>query len=150
VPDGYPTIQAAVDSARAGDTVFVKKGIYSENVIIDKSVLLIGEEGKTTIIEGIPYSRYGPQFVIRVSADAVTISGLTITGNNIVGIWVENIGSIQQPSGCRITGNIIENNTEGIRSFGGDTLVISENNITGNTEYGVYLNSSNSPFQETT
>jgi hypothetical protein len=30
VPDDYPIIQAAVGSAFAGDTVFVRKGTYQE------------------------------------------------------------------------------------------------------------------------
>jgi pectin methylesterase-like acyl-CoA thioesterase len=30
VPDQYPTIQAAVNNATAGDTIFVKKGTYNK------------------------------------------------------------------------------------------------------------------------
>jgi nitrous oxidase accessory protein len=146
VPDGYATIQDAIDSARAGDTVFVKKGIYNEALTIDKPLSLIGEESRDTIIIN-RYQRFAPQFAIQVSADRVTISGFTIRDSQ-VGIWVETIGSIQQPSGCKIIGNNIVNNTEGIRSFGGDTLIISENNITGNAEYGIYPNSSNSTISE--
>ena len=99
VSDGYSTIQSTIDNARAGDTIFVKKGIYNATFTIDKPLSLISEDSKTTIIAGISYSRYGPQSVIRVSADRVTISGFTIRDNNIVGIWLENIGSIHKPSG---------------------------------------------------
>jgi nitrous oxidase accessory protein len=142
VPDGYATIQDAIESARAGDTVFVRKGIYNEALTIDKPLSLVGEESQDTIIIN-RYQRYGPQFVIRVSADRVTISGFTIKGAE-VGIWVETIGSIHQPSGCRIIGNNLVNTSNGIHSFGGDSLVISENNITGNIEYGIYHSSSSS------
>jgi parallel beta-helix repeat protein len=143
VPDDYATIQDAVDNASPGDTVFVKEGIYNESFTIDKPLSLVGEESGKTIIISPPYSRYGPQSAVRVSAESVTISGFTIKGAQ-VGIWVETIGSIHQPSGCRIVGNNIINNTIGVHSFGGDNLSISENNITGNSEYGIYYSSSNS------
>lgn len=32
VPDDYPTIQNAIDSADEGDTLYVKNGTYCENV----------------------------------------------------------------------------------------------------------------------
>ncbi len=50
VPDDYPTIQAAIDNANAGDTVFVKEGTYNETIVITKSISLIGEERETTVI----------------------------------------------------------------------------------------------------
>lgn len=42
VPDEYPTIQSALDTAEAGDTVVVSQGTYHEKIIIDKAVNLIG------------------------------------------------------------------------------------------------------------
>ncbi|MCI5159570.1 MAG: hypothetical protein D3906_14300, partial [Candidatus Electrothrix sp. AUS1_2] len=42
VPDEYPTIQSALDTAEPNDTVIVNKGIYKEKIIIDKAVNLIG------------------------------------------------------------------------------------------------------------
>ena len=44
VPDDYPAIQAAVDNATAGDTIIVRDGTYTENVIVRKSISLRGIE----------------------------------------------------------------------------------------------------------
>ena len=60
VPTDYPTIQAAVDAARDGDTVIVKPGVYRENVVVTRSVSLIAEAGQSglesdilkTVIDG--------------------------------------------------------------------------------------------------
>ena len=38
VPGDYPTIQAAITAASNGDTIIVAAGLYTENVVIDKSL----------------------------------------------------------------------------------------------------------------
>ena len=74
VPDDQPTIQQGVDAASSGDTVYVRSGTYYEHVTIDKSLTLQGEDRETTIIDG-----GGSGKVIYVTANHVTISGLTVT-----------------------------------------------------------------------
>lgn len=120
VPDDYSTIQAAIDAASAGDTIFVKKGVYNQgNIRINKEISLIGEDPLTTCINLAPswieYSNPDPFDVgqmphyddaIRIEANDVRLSGFTI--NNTVSIN----GGLSVVSGNRvhIIGNIILNN----------------------------------------
>ncbi len=94
VPDDYPTISDALIAAADGDTICVKKGTYKEGtLVINKTVTLIGEDPKTTIIQdpwltphwdpsSSPFPPPKPT-TIQVKADDTTISGFTITGNAI-------------------------------------------------------------------
>ena len=52
VPDDFLTIQAAVANASPGDTVFVRSGSYRGGIVIDKPILLRGEDAKTTTVFG--------------------------------------------------------------------------------------------------
>ncbi len=130
VPDDYQTIQEAIGNATAGDTVFVKKGIYKENVIVDKSVSLLGEDSEETVIEGQVYG-YGPFCTIRIQANNVEISGFTITGT-LTGIATDG-----NPYGCKIIGNNIEDNFDTGIFSNGENADISGNNITDNHGYGI-------------
>ena len=51
VPDAFPTIQAAIDAASPGDTVFVKPGTYTETLRIKDGVSLKGENREQTIVQ---------------------------------------------------------------------------------------------------
>ena len=50
--EDFTNIQDAIDFADEGDIVFVYSGTYYENVIINKSINLEGEDMDTTIIDG--------------------------------------------------------------------------------------------------
>ncbi len=74
-PGNYTTVQAAIDGASPGDTVFVYHGRYVENVVVGKTISLVGEGRDRTIIDG----GLGSTSVIRVTADWVNVTGFTVT-----------------------------------------------------------------------
>ncbi|MDO5576184.1 MAG: hypothetical protein Q4F84_03825, partial [Fibrobacter sp.] len=84
VPTDIKTIQDCIDKAEEGDTVFVKKGIYREQLTLKDNVSLIGESATETILRGAGYG------VMVTGADNALISGFTIENGN-VGIRCSNV-----------------------------------------------------------
>ena len=74
VPDDYPTIQDAINAANPEDVVYVKAGTYNENIVVDKTLSLIGEDANRTIIDGNRKNRD----VVKIKANSVTFKGFTI------------------------------------------------------------------------
>lgn len=143
VPDDFATIQEAINNATKGDTVFVKSGVYHDLALINKSISLIGENKDTTIIDSI-----GIESRVYIEANDVTVTGFTIKNADSHGIRLGLIhfeaDSIYQPVRCKIAGNNIMNNFEGINVQGGSEHIISENNIIGSHSHGILLSSSKS------
>ncbi|WP_229395562.1 NosD domain-containing protein [Methanosarcina sp. DH1] len=84
VPTDSGSIQAAIDSAAAGDTIFVKSGTYYEHLTINKPITLQGEDKNTTIIDGS-----GSGNVIYTNGfNNLVISDITVKNGNI-GIYLE-------------------------------------------------------------
>ncbi len=54
VPDDFSTIQAAIDAAAAGDTVFVKAGEYDEHIVFKNGITLRGEGREQTVVRMVP------------------------------------------------------------------------------------------------
>ncbi len=82
VPQNVSTIQAALNSCSAGDTVLVSPGTYNENIIWPNtsSICLMSEYGRdTTIIDGS-----GTASVIKLTSidSSTVISGFTIRNGN--------------------------------------------------------------------
>jgi parallel beta-helix repeat protein len=117
-PGNYSKILDAINAANDGDTVFVYHGIYYENLVVYKSIHLIGENKETTIIDG-----QGKADGVRLTDNNITISGFTVQHGNEVGIFMlaENI---------TVTGNILASN--GIDIW----LCYSYNTITDNVLLG--------------
>jgi nitrous oxidase accessory protein NosD len=71
IPDDYSTIQEAINAANNGDTIFIREGIYSENITINKPISLKGENPDLSIITG----------QIKVTTGTVEVDSITIDGS---------------------------------------------------------------------
>ena len=161
----YSRIKDAINDSSDGDTVYVydDSSPYYENLFVDKSINLIGENKETTVIDGNNIEL----IVVYVCTDWVTISGFTIQNSKHMS-WVQDGGIVLGDkdiivryttitnniitsnegsgiySGFRtywniITDNIIINNGVsgiGIMSY---CSIISGNNISSNNEFGIAL-----------
>jgi parallel beta-helix repeat protein len=118
------TIQEGIENASSNNTVFVYNGIYYENVIVNKTITLLGEDKNTTIIDA---NNVGG--VVTVIADNITIEGFTIQN---AGYHANGI--ITHSSGNFFTGNkILDNSNVGIwLDEGSSSNTISQSYITGN------------------
>jgi hypothetical protein len=124
----YPTIQAAVDAAHAGDTITIGTGTFAGGVTITKSLGLHGSGAASTVIRGgdhvLTIGAYGA-----ASEPTVSISGVTVTGGlarsspvsvplfGKAGAWAAG-GGIEIPPGAHLAD--------------GGTVTISDSVITGN------------------
>jgi len=130
----YTKIQDAINNATDGDTIFVDSGTYFEHLLINKTINLIGENKKTTIIDG-----NSTKTVIYISADKVTISGFTIQNSGFYfysGIHIDSNDN-------NISENIIKNNNWGVFITGSSNNSINSNIIHNNFVYGLYLSIAN-------
>ena len=141
-PGNYSSIQVAIDDANPGDTVFVydDSSPYYENVVIDKTINLIGEDKNTTIVDGDTTSDGVPDGdCITISANGVTIDGFEIK-NGYSGIIGETDNSV-------IKNNIIHDNLNyngyngmGICFWGdNDDNQILNNEIYNNDRQGIFI-----------
>jgi len=118
-PNNYTKIQDAIDNASDGDTVFVYGGTYYENLNVNKSIMLEGEDNSITIIDG-----KDKEYVVEVSVDGVTVNHFTITGPNYVvgGLFVHSSHNI-------ISNNIMSVIDHGIIIEGGKKNIVNKNNL---------------------
>jgi parallel beta-helix repeat protein len=132
VPANFSTIQGAIDNASAGTVIYVLNGTYNEDVVINKSVSLIGIDRDLTIIRGFRSSH-----VLSITANNVLVRNFTIMKS---GISLGESGIRLASSGNVINHNNItnENTDMGIFCYSSNNNVISDNVISGNKN-GFYL-----------
>lgn len=124
---GYTTIQAAVNNATPGDTIFVYNGTYYEHVNVTKTLSLVGQNRDSTVIDGGSNGT-----VVRSNASNTRIGGFTIrNGGSYPGIFINN------SNGNSISDNKIVNNGDGIRLEYSSNNFIFGNVIESNIYYGI-------------
>lgn len=125
------TIQAAVDAANSGDTVFVYSGYYAENVWIDKTINLTGEDKNNTIVDG------GLNLdTVTIFANWVNVSGFTIIKGNPAGVYITSFSLYNT-----VENNIISDNFDsGVQIYWySDHNTIANNTIFNNSNCGVLI-----------
>src|SRR3990172_2518494 len=130
VRDNYNTIQDAIDSALAGDTVIVREGEYPENIKVTKPLTIKSEKGPDkTIVKAAKSGE--PVFYISEMKN-------NKTPQNRNGIFLYSSND-----------NILTNNISNANDLTGIYLESSHNNTlkkneaNSNKEKGIFLNASN-------
>nr|QNO55842.1 hypothetical protein BCMEECLJ_00008 [Methanosarcinales archaeon ANME-1 ERB7] len=131
------TIQDAIDNAYHGQTILVRNGTYTENIIVNKRLKICSEHGPaTTTVRAFDPDEH----VFEVTVDHVEISGFTVTGATgymQAGIYLSCIAD-----NCSIYDNIVSNNSIGISLASSRSNMIYGNTVNSNNQDGFRLLSS--------
>jgi parallel beta-helix repeat protein len=149
-PDASPaevnpgqSIQQAINEANTGDTILVGSGIYYENIVVNKTVVLEGEGWTTTIVDGMGAENQ----VFLINADNVVVRDLMIRNTSIdnpaVGYGIHIFGANNVTiANCKTTLCYY-----GIRLTDTNQSDVVENLIEHNYGYGISLHGNSSSNQ---
>ena len=122
----YLKINDAVNIAIDGDTIYVRAGIYIDQIIIDKKIRLYSDNIDSTIWTH-------PEYCIWVQSNDVIIKGFHFFNNNKKGFAIY---PKQGYSNILIINCIVEGFDKGVKIFENDVLVT--NSILLNNDSGIY------------
>jgi parallel beta-helix repeat protein len=130
----FNSIQEAIDDVDtiSGDTIWLEKSTYLENVVINKKVTIRPISDLNVTIQALNSSL--PIFTINIGGNGTTIQDLILNGSTgNAGIYINNSNENQ------ILGNNITNSNNGIYIYNSKENVISGNNILNNSVNGVLI-----------
>ncbi len=135
----FTSIQEAINAANIGDTIYVYNGTYIEDIVIDKTINLTGENKNTTILDGGgtgSVSYVGSDNTIKVTADGVIISNFYLKNskNDITSHGVYVTSNNNTISNCNIIGL-----SNGIYLQDAVNNKILDNNISLNLDDGIFF-----------
>ena len=119
VPGDFLSIQEAINSVGEGSVIYIEPGVYYENLIVNKSVSLIGTRYSEVVIDGNMSDN-----VIEVYAENVVINNLTIRNTGDVS---HSIGVYIGSSSVTIARCIFDNLHRGIYTPGGTNITVYRN-----------------------
>ena len=124
----FTKIQDAINASSSGDTIFVYSGTYNENVYINKTLDIIGQDKYTTIIDG-----GGNYETVHIFIESVNLSNFTIRNGHEYGILLDNTHYTNLENLI-----IVNNSVEGIYSRSSVNCQILYCLIQDNN-YGIYF-----------
>ncbi len=154
-PGNYSTIQDAIDNASNGDIIFVYSGLYTENIVTNKQLAIIGESQAATIIDGNNIDS-----TVIIDSASVNFRYFTIQNGDYYGLYLDNahnttIANItiqncvekgiyaNSAIECVIKNNTIFDNIVGIQLDHSSRDCIIENNIVFNhSSQGIFVKTS--------
>jgi len=130
VPDDYRTIQAAIEAAQPGDTVYIKAGRYVENLTITKPLHLVGEDRTKVVIQSTDKNEdvivvmgiYGLIF-----QEDVEIEEIEVTGGD-VGIYAYTYTGMS----VKVANVICYRNSQGILAQGSGEFSLAQSYLVDN------------------
>ncbi len=128
----YSKIQYAIDNTSAGATIYVWGGTYYENVVVNKTLSLIGNRSEVTTIDG-----GGEGDVVRIEADWCNVSKFRVTRSGSLGY---NAGIKALGDNCTLFDNLCLDNSNGILVSSSDNILA--NNTCSLSSCGILLLSS--------
>lgn len=151
--DHFNKIQDGINNINESGTIYIYNGIYSENIDINKTIKLIGEDKFHTIINKLNNNE-----TLKITSNNCTIQNISIT-NNTYNIGIKIISnnntlinniidgnlngvSIETKSDNVISDNIISNSNDGINLKNTRNTTINNNDIIKNSLNGINLDNS--------
>ncbi|MEM3623249.1 MAG: NosD domain-containing protein, partial [Candidatus Bathyarchaeia archaeon] len=135
-PADFNTIQSAINAANDTNTIYIYNGTYYENINVNKTISIVGENAEATIIDGRKLDNVVNIIKSSVKIFDIKILNSSTTLSHDAGISILNYS-------CKIVGCIITNNMIGIKVQSTNSAGISQNTIDNNS-YGIMIiNSSN-------
>ncbi|MFF0146453.1 SpoVK/Ycf46/Vps4 family AAA+-type ATPase [Amycolatopsis sulphurea] len=98
-PGAFATIGAALAKAQPGATISVHPGRYEENLVVNQMVSLVAEQGPGTV-EVVANTGS----VLVANAEAVQLSGFTLTGTDDQLVTVDVVRGEAALDECRVSG----------------------------------------------
>lgn len=152
----FSKVQDAINAASPGDTIYVFNGTYYENVVVNKTVSLIGEHRHSAIIDAravgdaVRIEQVDnvtvTNFTIRHGDNGVYLSrtqGSIIRNNNVTTNLIRGILAMYSTRN-NFQENIVNNSWQaGIDLAEGSTDNIIQNNIITDCGVGIYLRYNN-------
>jgi parallel beta-helix repeat protein len=128
----YAGVQEAINAAEtlAGHEIRVGLGVFSESVVVNKSVSLVGENPDTSVIDGMHSSA-----AVAVVSGGVEIRSLGIR-NGVVGLLVDRADD------CKIIDNVLYDGSYGLRLYRSRSSFVAGNRVSGFSWFGVELDGS--------